>query len=106
MPILEETLDQKHIHNRSRHDTEQCISFPEMQSYHNRPGDQFRNPMRRRSDTYVFQAVYDQHSHNGIGQNGRNVRDIVRCFFIFPENHKGKKTQKHRNRRNNCDQHH
>ena len=58
--------------------------------------EQLRETVASTQKADIFQAVDDEHAENCRREKFPNVLDEGRCFLIFPEDEKWKKTREHR----------
>lgn len=82
-------LYQQHIQERAGTDAEKRIFLPQVQYYDYSDTDHLREGMRRLYEGDILQAVYNQHTDDGKGQNIGQVLYVFRYPLIFRKNQKG-----------------
>ncbi len=83
-----------HIAHRADADAEQGIALPYVKQNHDGAGEKLGKTEGKRRDGNVLEAVYEEHTHNGVGEHPAEPRNKRGRSAFSAENKKGYAAQK------------
>ena len=90
--ICSNKTKQKHIQHRSTNDGNHHIPASDMKKDRHQARCECRDPFLPGSESYILQAVYDQHGHGCPRQLSPHPKDKLRNTAAIPEDQKRKGT--------------